>query len=221
MTTKPRVLMVDVADTIAGDLRHDLAALGCECEVVHGVDSAVARASGCPTAVVLVGDADEGPELAEALSQLGNTTPVVGVGADVPTDAIAHLAQGRSSTPVPVCARPTRVLVVDDDEDLRWLLDFELKDAGFEVTLAKDGEEALDQLHGQAPPDVVVVDIMMPHMSGQQLLQRLSRMDPPPRAIVYSSFAIEADAIHPCVEAVMRKPTRTAELVAALRAATS
>ncbi len=221
MTTKPKVLMVDVADTLAADLRHDLGTLGCECEVVQGVDTAVARASACPTAVVLVGAAEEGPPLAEALSRLGNATPVLGVGGDVPTDAIANLAQGRTSTPVPSCARPTRVLIVDDDEDLRWLLDFELRDAGFDVVLARDGEEALGRLHEQPPPDVVVVDIMMPHMSGQQLLQRLSRMDPPPRAIVYSSFAIEADAIHPCVEAVMRKPTPTAQLVSALRAASA
>ena len=220
MMSKPRVLM-DVAPSIAGDLRDDLVFLGCECELVRGAAEAVARASLGPTALVVVSDEAEGRAVADALHERGLGAPVVGVADLAASDAIAHLAQGRTSWPVPTCARPTRVLVVDDDEDIRWLLEVELRDAGFEVALAADGREALARLQDGPVPDVVVLDIMMPHMSGQQLLQRLSRLNPPPRAVVYSAYAMEADRLHPCVGAVLRKPASVPEIVAALGAATS
>ncbi len=219
MTSKPRVLLVDVAHAIAGDLRDDLVSLGCECEQVQGTSAAVARAREVPTAVVLVGDEAEGMEVAGTLHELGLDAAVVGMAGPAAPDAIAHLAQGRTSTPVPTCERPTRVLVVDDDEDVRWLLDVELRDAGFEVTLAADGDEAVARMHDGPVPDAVVLDIMMPNMSGQQLLQRLSRLNPAPRAVVYSAYAMEADRLHPCVSAVLRKPATVAEVVAAIGAA--
>ena len=69
-------------------------------------------------------------------------------------------------------AKPT-ILVVDDDELLRDLLEFKLRSRGYEVELAEDGEAALEAASA-SPPDLIVLDGMMPGLDGFQVLQRLS-----------------------------------------------
>lgn len=67
---------------------------------------------------------------------------------------------------------PERVLVVDDEEDLRRLLQFNLKEAGFVVELAATGAEALAAAE-QSRPSVVLLDLMLPDMSGNEVCRRL------------------------------------------------
>ena len=62
-----------------------------------------------------------------------------------------------------------RILVVDDEEDLRLALKFKLKLAGFDVDVAADGEEALEKLEAKQA-DVVLLDITMPRMNGMEAL---------------------------------------------------
>lgn len=62
------------------------------------------------------------------------------------------------------------VLVVDDDEAIRETLRFVLEDAGYSVTEAVDGLDALDVLYGGDEPIVVLLDIMMPRLSGAGVL---------------------------------------------------
>jgi diguanylate cyclase (GGDEF)-like protein len=66
----------------------------------------------------------------------------------------------------------TRVLIADDDEDIRAFLDITLGLAGFEVVHARDGVEALELVHSHSP-DVVILDVMMPRMDGLEALRRL------------------------------------------------
>ena len=66
-----------------------------------------------------------------------------------------------------------KILVVDDDELLRDLLEFKLRSRGYEVELAEDGEAALAAASA-APPDLIVLDGMMPGLDGFQVLQRLA-----------------------------------------------
>lgn len=68
--------------------------------------------------------------------------------------------------------RPAKVLVVDDEENIRELLSVSLKFQGYEVTTAKDGPNAID-LARSIRPDVVVLDVMMPGMDGFGVLRRL------------------------------------------------
>ncbi len=68
--------------------------------------------------------------------------------------------------------RPAKVLVVDDEENIRELLSVSLKFQGYEVTTAKDGPNAID-LARAVRPDVVVLDVMMPGMDGFGVLRRL------------------------------------------------
>jgi len=62
----------------------------------------------------------------------------------------------------------TRVLIVDDDSNNRYMLETILKGYGFEVVSATNGREALDQAR-LAPPDLIVTDILMPVMDGYTL----------------------------------------------------
>ena len=66
----------------------------------------------------------------------------------------------------------TRILVVDDEEDILNLLEFNLTKAGYTVTSAADGPEAID-LATSAPPELILLDIMLPNMEGTEVLKRL------------------------------------------------
>ena len=70
----------------------------------------------------------------------------------------------------------SRILVVDDEPDLRFLLRRIFEKAGHEVTDAGNGAEALECVRG-SPPELVVTDMMMPIMDGRELIRRL-RTDP-------------------------------------------
>ena len=67
---------------------------------------------------------------------------------------------------------PSTVLLVDDEPDLLELLQYALEKEGFRVLTARDGKDALE-LAESDPPDVFVVDIMMPRMDGVELTERI------------------------------------------------
>ena len=73
-----------------------------------------------------------------------------------------------------------RVLVVDDDEDIRTLLRAALTDAGYEVTMAADGQDAIEAVRRRRP-DVILLDLMMPRVSGWGFTERYAR-EPGPHA---------------------------------------
>ena len=65
-----------------------------------------------------------------------------------------------------------RILVVDDEPDLLELVRVNLRQAGFEVETAETGRAALERLH-RSPPDLVVLDLMLPDVSGTEICRRL------------------------------------------------
>lgn len=65
-----------------------------------------------------------------------------------------------------------RVLVVDDEPDLQELLRFNFEDAGFRVDLADSGSAALEAL-GRVRPDLLVLDLMLPDVSGTEVCRRV------------------------------------------------
>jgi CheY-like chemotaxis protein len=69
------------------------------------------------------------------------------------------------------------ILIVDDEEDVRDLLQTLLQRAGFEVRAAADGAEAIEQLRGPRRPDAVVTDLMMPGLVGQALVEFIRSND--------------------------------------------
>jgi CheY-like chemotaxis protein len=71
------------------------------------------------------------------------------------------------------------ILVVDDDEGVRSLLNFTMRQQGFAVWLAADGQEALDLYrHHRDTIDVVLLDVRMPGMDGPQTLAKLHQLNP-------------------------------------------
>ena len=68
------------------------------------------------------------------------------------------------------------VLVADDDDDIRMLVTFRLERSGYDVVVARDGEQALD-LALRHRPELAVLDLMMPKIDGYELTRRLRQLD--------------------------------------------
>ena len=69
---------------------------------------------------------------------------------------------------------PESILVVDDDPDIARFVEVNLRSAGYEVSVASDGEEALEKAAGMRP-DLVLLDVMMPRIDGFEVAHRLRR----------------------------------------------
>ncbi len=72
---------------------------------------------------------------------------------------------------------PSRILVVDDEADISTILAVTLRRAGFDVETAGDGVDAIEQIHRQ-PPDLVILDVMMPRADGLETLKRIREHGP-------------------------------------------
>ena len=68
-----------------------------------------------------------------------------------------------------------KVLVVDDAAHIRRVIELKLKKQGYQVTLAKNGEDGLNLIQ-TLQPDVVITDIMMPKMDGKTLCERTNEL---------------------------------------------
>lgn len=83
-----------------------------------------------------------------------------------------------------------RLLMVEDQEELRELIGEALRDAGISVDTADDGQSALRMLRDSGPYDVVFSDIRMPNgMSGIELSEQVAQLLPQARVILASGFA--------------------------------
>jgi len=69
-----------------------------------------------------------------------------------------------------------KIMVVDDEETLVELVSAVMEEGGFEVIVAHDGKECLEKLK-KAKPDLILLDMMMPGMSGREVCERI-RKDP-------------------------------------------
>lgn len=105
-----------------------------------------------------------------------------------------------------------KVLVVDDDQGVRRLAGYVLTSAGFEVSMARDGREALALINAQ-PPDVVVLDLNMPIMDGYTLVQEMDRCEARPPILILSADMPERARRDLGAEAALSKPFRPDDLV--------
>jgi DNA-binding NtrC family response regulator len=87
-----------------------------------------------------------------------------------------------------------RVLVVDDEENLRRVTQLKLQQAGYEATTASDGAQALDLL-ARHPQDLIITDLKMPGMSGMDLLRRAKEDYPEVIVIVVTAFGTIESAV--------------------------
>ena len=68
-----------------------------------------------------------------------------------------------------------RILVVDDEYLIRWSLKKNLAEENYEISVAESGKEALEKIQGKDTPDLVLLDINMPDMSGLEVLERTKK----------------------------------------------
>ena len=87
--------------------------------------------------------------------------------------------------------RQSRILVVEEDESIRDLVDLILSGAGYEVVTATDGEAALEVV-GTAPPDLVLLDMRMPVMDGWEFARQYRAKPKPHAPIVVLTAARDA-----------------------------
>lgn len=116
---------------------------------------------------------------------------------------------------------PKKVLIVDDEEDIRSYLDSLLSDNGYETLLAEDGEEGFSKL-SEFTPDVIILDIIMPNQTGVGLYRKLKKSeahkDIPVLVLTgvssYKDFFNRSHLTLPKPQAFMEKPFVTEELLA-------
>ena len=116
--------------------------------------------------------------------------------------------------PVPQDAAGKTVLVVEDEDVVRGLVRQVLQGAGFEVLVARDGEEAF-ALAAKHHVDVLLSDLVLPKLSGQEVVERLRASHPELKVVYMSGYAetgIFSDGVLPPRTAFLEKPFTFSEL---------
>lgn len=114
--------------------------------------------------------------------------------------------------------RRPRVLIVDDEPNIVLSLQFLLSREGYDVDIARDGEAAL-ALAARLPPDLVVLDLMLPGIDGYEVCRRLreSPATAATKVLVVTARAREAERVRGLAEgadAYITKPFSTRDLIA-------
>jgi two-component system KDP operon response regulator KdpE len=112
-----------------------------------------------------------------------------------------------------------RILVVDDEQEITFVLRSGLTKHGYDVRVAGDGEAALDLFHAWTP-DLVITDLAMPNMNGLQLCRRLRESSEVPIIIlsVKGEEATKIEALDAGADDYLTKPFGMGELLARVRA---
>lgn len=114
-----------------------------------------------------------------------------------------------------------RILVVEDEENIAKGLRFNFEQEGYQVSLAGDGTTALDLHNGASPPfDLIVLDLMLPEMSGYETCRQLRRVDTeiPVLALTARTLAEDKAQAFDCgVDQYMTKPFALPELLSRVR----
>lgn len=117
-------------------------------------------------------------------------------------------------------AEASKVLLIDDDEELRGLLGDYVAGEGFEVLHASDGEQGLARVRELNDLSIVVLDVMMPGMSGIEVLRRLRTFSGVP-VLMLTARGDDIDcvlALELGADDYVQKPCTPRELVARLKA---
>jgi DNA-binding response OmpR family regulator len=115
-----------------------------------------------------------------------------------------------------------RILIVDDEPSIVVPLEYLMKREGYEVSVAEDGPAALEAIAGGAP-DLVILDVMLPRMSGFDVCSRI-RADPRLRGLkvlMLTAKGRESEmqkGLELGADAYVTKPFSTRDLVARIRA---
>lgn len=84
--------------------------------------------------------------------------------------------------------QPLSVLIVDDEEPVRKFVERVLRDAGYETTTASDGPDAIEKAQ-QVPLELLVTDVNMPQMTGDELARRLRQSEPDLKVLYLTGYS--------------------------------
>lgn len=115
----------------------------------------------------------------------------------------------------------TRLLIIDDEENMRHMLSVVTSKAGYQVTLAENGEQGL-AIQSKAPFPFILCDLKMPKMDGLKFLKTLNEREGQPVIIMMSAYATIDDAVEAMKAGAydfVTKPFKTAEILLVLEKA--
>ncbi len=105
------------------------------------------------------------------------------------TSLLDRLARRLQKSGEPVRPVIVRALVVDDEEPIRVLIERILKMNGFQTAVARDGVDALAVAEGIEVLDILVTDLMMPNMNGDELARRLREKRPEVKVLYLTGYS--------------------------------
>ena len=111
------------------------------------------------------------------------------------------------------------ILIVEDDADIRELMKIFLEADGYRVNLAADGLDAFEELQSGPRPALILLDLMMPRMDGEQFLKKLrgSRFADVPVIIMSGHSAAEKKAGELNAASCLMKPVEVDQLLKTVR----
>jgi DNA-binding response OmpR family regulator len=117
----------------------------------------------------------------------------------------------------------SRLLVVDDSEELLNILSRELAASGYEVAWARNGEDALKLLtRDERPIALMIVDVVLPGMSGPELAEQVRGSHPEAGVMYLSAYdkqTVRSHGVDPDVVPFLSKPYEAEELLSVVKAA--
>jgi two-component system cell cycle response regulator CpdR len=123
--------------------------------------------------------------------------------------------EGRGSSPPPVGWKMAKIILAEDDNDMRRFLVKALQNAGYDVISFDNGLSAYQRLR-EEPFELLLTDIVMPEMDGIELARRASELDPDIKIMFITGFAavaLNSDSAAPKNAKVLSKPVHLRELV--------
>lgn len=116
-----------------------------------------------------------------------------------------------------------KILFVEDDDSLRRVTARILRSQGYRVLEARNGLEALEVMEREGPPDLLIVDLIMPSMTGAELLERLEKELRLPRVLLTSGFRPEFlmgwEKVEPSAHPFLEKPWQIETLLDQVKSA--
>ena len=108
-----------------------------------------------------------------------------------------------------------KILVVDDDVTSLDIVDLVLEGAGYDVVRATNGQSAVAGVQ-DANPDLILIDLMMPHMSGQEAIRQIRSKGIQVPIVAFTALddpSVHQDAREAGCDLVVTKPCKTKDLV--------
>lgn len=112
--------------------------------------------------------------------------------------------------------RKSKILLVEDEPHIAFNIEFNLKQEGYEVCVAKDGREGLELFKNQGPFNLIILDIMLPEVDGFEVARTIRRSDPKTGILMLTARAAEDDIVNGLetgADDYMTKPFHLKELL--------